>query len=373
MNVLVLCHEAPPVGGGAGAVAVDLAAELGRLGHEITTLTMSWGDLPREERTEAGSLIRLPAGRKGREEASIGEALRWARRAVKTATAAHRQAGFDVVHAHFVAPAGLAAARLRQRLELPFLITVHGSDVPGYSAERFRLVHRLIRPLWRRVVRAAGTVVSPSDSLRRLMLAAGAGRRIEVIPNGFDPNRLQPERKGRHLLLCGRLIERKGFHIFLDSLRGCSLDGWNIDVIGDGPLRSRLEQIALSGTLPVTFHGWLDRQTERWSQIFGRASILVVPSISENFPIVLIEGMSAGCAILATDVGGNREVLGDAGIVVPLHDPSSSRAQLARLLDDDDLRHNLGQRARRRLCERFSWSVVAARYETVLENVRASS
>ena len=97
------------------------------------------------------------------------------------------------------------------------------------------------------------------------------------------------------------------------------------------------------------------------------------PAKAPNFPVVLLEGMSAGCAILATDVGGNREVLGDAGIVVPLDDPGSSRAELERLLDDDDLRHDLGERARRRVCERFSWSVVASRYESVLENLRGSA
>lgn len=361
------------MGGGAGAVAVDLAAELGRLGHTITILTMAWTDLPREERTEAGRLIRLPAGRERREEATISEAVRWARRAVGVATAAHQQGAFDVVHAHFVAPAGFAAACLRRRLALPYLITVHGSDVPGYSTERFRLVHRLIRPLWRRVVHAAGIVVSPSDSLRRLAHAAGTDRKIEVIPHGFDPNRLLPAAKTRSILLCGRLIDRKGFHGFLDSLRGCPLDGWTIDVVGDGPLRSRLEEIALGGRLPVTCHGWLDRRSDRWSEIFGRASILALPSTSENFPVVLLEGMSAGCVILATDVGGNREVLGDAGVIVPPDDPGSGRTWVERLLDDDDLRRDLGRRARRRLCERFSWPVVTARYETVLEQVRESS
>jgi glycosyltransferase involved in cell wall biosynthesis len=87
--------------------------------------------------------------------------------------------------------------------------------------------------------------------------------------------------------------------------------------------------------------------------------IFVLPSESENFPIVLLEAMAAGLAIITTRGTGCAEVVGEAALLVPPKDVAALRAALCRLLCEPALRAALGAAARRRLTENFGWPVVA--------------
>jgi hypothetical protein len=88
----------------------------------------------------------------------------------------------------------------------------------------------------------------------------------------------------------------------------------------------------------------------------------VLPSEAENFPIVLLEAMAAGLAIITTAGTGCAEVVGDAGLLVPVRDSRAIGRALKRLVEDGDLRQRLGVAARRRIEENFTWRAVARRY-----------
>ena len=374
MRVLVLCHELPPVGGGAATVSAALAEEYAAAGCGVTVATMAWDGLPRAEVTAGGvEVVRLACGRRRREAASLPEAVRWAGRALAWAGRRHRHAPFDVVHAHFVMPAGLAAALLgaRRRPRLPFVLTAHGSDVPGYDPSRFPRVHRLVAPAWRRVCAAAASLVSPSRSLRRLLAAAGVRRPTLVIPNPVDADRFVPLPKEARILLAGRLVERKGFDVLLEALRGVELPGWVVDVVGDGPQRDRLERLAAEVPVPVRFHGWVGQDDPRLPELFGRAGLFVFPTRWENLPIAPLEAMAAGCAVVASDVEGVVEAVGDAGRLVPVGDRAALAAAVRGLAADEAARRELGRRARRRVESRFARPAVAARYLGELERAAA--
>lgn len=369
MNVLVLCHELPPVGGGAASVCHALAAELVVSGWAITALTMGWSDLPPIERTNDGvTVVRLPCGRRHQDRASGVEALRWARVASRWARRRHAEAPFDVAHAHFVIPAGLVAARLlgARRCRLPFVLTAHGTDVPGYNPHRFRLTHRLIGPLWRRVCRAAHRLVSPSQNLLQLMEAAGAGVDTRVIPNPVDTGRFIPGVKQRRILLCSRLVARKGFGSLLAALRGVELPGWEVDVVGDGPERAALQRIASQLSLPVRFHGWIGHHDPRLAEVFSRAAIFAFPSPRENLPVALLEAMAAGCAVVCAESPGNVEAVGDAARMVKCGDTSGFASAIRALAADEDSRRQLGLAARSRATAIFSVPAVTGLYREQL-------
>lgn len=373
MNVLVLCHELPPVGGGAGSACAALAQEYAVAGCRVTVVTMGWRDLPPEERSAGGvEVVRLPCGRRRHDQASAIEALRWARRAGAWARRRHARDPFDVVHAHFVMPAGLVAAGLQRsrRARLPFVLTAHGTDVPGYNRHRFRSTHRLVRPLWRWVCRAARPLVSPSESLRGLIRAAVAGAEPLVLPNPVDTRRFAPGAKQRRILLCGRLVARKGFADLLAALAGVELPGWEIQVVGDGPERRALERLAAGLAVPVRFAGWIGQDDPRLPEVFARAAVFVLPSSWENLSVALLEAMAAGCAVIASDVPGNREAVGEAALfVAPGDGPGLARA-VRRLAADAEARGALGAAARRRAEAEFASRSVAARY---LERLAAAA
>lgn len=368
MRILVLSHEYPPVGGGAGASCALLSEQYAAAGHDVTVLTMAHEELPAQELVNGVCVLRQPCGRKRWEMASPAEGLVWARRAWSVAAELHRQQPFEISHAHFIMPAGIVARWLQRDFGIPYVITSRGSDVPGYNRERLKLAHVLARPWWRRIVKRAAQVISPSTSLLELIQARIAAVNACVIPNGVNTTRFQPGVKESRILLCSRLVERKGFQYFLEGIRDLELPSWEVDLVGSGPYQSQLESLANSCRCPVRLHGRIDNRDPRLADLYARASIFVLPSERENCPVAILEGMAAGCAVLTTNVTGNPEVLGDTGCLVPPRDANALREVIVSLTRDETRCRTLGQAARQRVLDHYEPRQIAARNLAVLQS-----
>jgi glycosyltransferase involved in cell wall biosynthesis len=266
----------------------------------------------------------------------------------------------DVLHAHFVFPSGIIAYLLSRRFGIPYVLTAHGSDIPGYNPDRFNLLHHLMRPLWRTVMRHATVTTSPSEFLSRL-IKTHIDVPIEVVPNGYSPVTRPSVPKRNLVLVVARLFPRKGVQHFIESLRGMESD-WDFVVAGDGPYMESLQEQARINKSPVRFVGFIDKVTLH--RLYQEARILVFPSIRENFPMVLLEGMDAGNAIITTDAEGCAEVVGDAGIVIPAGNAEEIRKALAILMSDSVRRNELSRLARRRV-QLFRWARISRLYQGV--------
>ncbi|MDB5385302.1 MAG: hypothetical protein JWM11_948 [Planctomycetaceae bacterium] len=367
MRILVLSHEYPPVGGGAGASSSLLSEQYALLGHQITVLTMGWNELPLEEIVSGVQVYRQPCGRKRWEMASPWEGLKWARQAWRVAVRMQQEHPFDIVHAHFIMPAGIVARWLRRRFRLPYVITPRGSDVPGYNSERLRIAHLLAQPWWKRIVREAHQILSPSQSLLQLIQAQVPDVRATVIPNGVNIGRFQPGIKERRILLCSRLVERKGFQYFLQGIRDLDLPGWQVDLVGSGPYAETLRRLAGECRTRVTLHGRIENRDPRLADLYARAKIFVMPSERENCPVSILEGMTAGCAVITANVTGNPEVLGETGCLVAPRDASAIRDAVLALTADDARCQALGEAARNRVLTSFAPPLIAARNLAALQ------
>jgi glycosyltransferase involved in cell wall biosynthesis len=369
MRVLVASHEYPPIGGGAGAVCRALAQRYVQQGNEVVVVTMALGSAVGLDRDDGVAVHRIACGRRRKEMASPWEGLRWAARSVPIARQLHRQRPFDVVHAHFIMPGGIVAQRLWRSERVPGIVTAHGSDVPGYNRERLRLAHRVARPWWHKICREMAVVVSPSASLQGLIEVQRARFRGTVIPNGFDTARLRAPTKQKRILLCSRLVRRKGFHHFLAAVEALDLPGWQVDIVGAGPAYGELRRLARRCRTPVTLHGWIDNHDPRLAALYQAATIFVFPSEWENCSIALLEAMSAGCAVITTDISGNPEVVGDSATLVPARDVPALRRAIVTLTANPRQCRRLGQAAATRVAAEFDWDVVGARYLTLLESL----
>jgi glycosyltransferase involved in cell wall biosynthesis len=161
-------------------------------------------------------------------------------------------------------------------------------------------------------------------------------------------------------------VARKRFDLVIRGA-AAGTDSCHLHVVGDGPTRTDLERLSerLDGT--VTFHGWLERGSDRWRSLYERVRFHAFLSTTENFPMNLLEAMSAGQVIVASDTPGNREVLGDAASYVPVDDPAAFHRVLAELRASPTAElEELGLRARQRVLDNFSWDRVTARYESLL-------
>jgi glycosyltransferase involved in cell wall biosynthesis len=185
-----------------------------------------------------------------------------------------------------------------------------------------------------------------------------------VVPWGYDVNRFIPnQQKGARILAVSRLFERKGIQYFLKAL--AEFDGrreYEVNIVGDGPYRQTLQKMASDLKLKIKFWGHLDNDSSELTHLFGISSIFVLPSDSENFPVVLLEAMSAELAIITTKATGCSEVVGETGILIDPGDVHAITKALVELTSNPDLCRRLGQAARKRVEAHFTWTIVANRY-----------
>jgi glycosyltransferase involved in cell wall biosynthesis len=270
---------------------------------------------------------------------SGNSALRHMRIAWRALTARGR---FDGVEAHPLYAAGvvgLVAARLRRR---PLLAYAHGGDVADY-AMRGR-IHRTLAGL---VARHADAVVT--NSLDTAGYVERLGAKARVIPPGVDLDAFRPPAggeaarralreklglpKGPVALLLGTLSERKGADVFAAAIELATAragsPGWAGVMVGDGPLASNLAaehpSIDRRGAVPaVAVPAWLQA-----------VDVVVVPSRREPLGLAAVEALACGTAVVASSVGGLRDVVRDGvnGLLVPPDDPAALAAALVRLGD----------------------------------------
>lgn len=339
-----------------------LSIELVKLGHQVDVVTMSFDGLPSEEVVEGIRVHRVPCIRKAIDVSHPHELASYMVRAIPKALQLSARESYDLMHCHFILPDGLAALWIRRKFSIPLVVTAHGSDVPGYNPDRFKIIHKLITPAWRATVRAIDTIVCPSEYLENLILTGEPKANVRTIPNGFDVDRFDPNRPRRErILIVTRMLERKGVQDVLRALSDPGID-MDIDIVGTGPYLEKLKKLDSSLGTKARFHGWLDNDSAELRELLETSSVFVFPSHAENFPLVLLEAMAAGAAIITTDQTGCREVVGDTALHVPPGNPNAIRTALQTLMSDDSLRKRLGQAARTRLEENFGWPSVANQY-----------
>ena len=367
MKVLKLCYEFPPLGGGGGRAAEGLAKALARAGHEVDLVTMGFRGLPSEERIEGVNVRRIACLRLREYVCSPPELLSYLMAAWPKVSRLARERAYDINHTHFILPDGILAYALWRTFGLPYVLTAHGSDVPGYNPDRFRIEHRLLAPLWRRIVRAARRTVLPRASLRELLETIEPGLPTASIPYGIDTKRFSArDDRDARVLVVTRMLERKGVQFLLRALEGWEGAG-QVDIVGDGPYLPTLRALSRRLRVRANFHGWLDSHSAALTDLYESAQIFVLTSEVENFPVVLLEAMSAGLAIITTRGTGCAEVVGDTALLVPPRDPGAIRQALELLSGGAQLCRELGQRARERAEDRFSWSEMARRHQELYE------
>src|SRR5579872_2888450 len=177
-----------------------------------------------------------------------------------------------------------------------------------------------------------GLLICPSRFMESKMRAAGVfPERLRHIPHFAWPRPPAGDPSGG-VLFAGRLAPEKGVDVLVEAVG--RLDGARLDIAGDGPERPRLEHLADS-VAPgrVTFHGLLPK--ERVDALLGAAPVVVLPARwYENQPMVILEALSAGVPVVASDLGGASELIepGVDGDLVPHSDPAALAAALGPLL-----------------------------------------
>jgi glycosyltransferase involved in cell wall biosynthesis len=361
MRILMLNYEYPPIGGGASPVTRALAEHLAQAGHHVDVVTAGFGRMPLLEAFGSLRVFRVPALRHSPVRALTIEMASYLVSAFFYCIWLTGQRRYDLIHAHFLMPTGPLALLLRMFRRIPTVITIHGSDVPGYNPDRFQRGHRLLAPFWRMLVRGVDTIISPSQYLAGLLQQSQAVA-VEVIPYGFTPSDIPDLPRRKRILFVSRLFPRKGAHLLIEALATLDTHGWEIVIAGDGPALPELHTQAQRLGVAVEFPGFLKGRALQ--ELYATSMIFVLPSLRDNFPVVLLEALSAGCAVITSDSSGMPEVIDNAGLLVPPGDVAALRSALMQLMHDPELCTMLGIRAQKRI-EQLAWDRILMQHIAV--------
>jgi glycosyltransferase involved in cell wall biosynthesis len=348
LNILVLCYEYPPIGGGGGVGAQQYAEAWAAQGHRVTALT-SWDKgLPRRSQERGVDVIRVLAfGKKNRATATNLSMLCYLVFGFfHLALRIGRFRSFDVINTHFSIPTGLLGIVATRLMATPNLLTIIGGDI--YDPTKASSPHRsaLLRRVNSFVINDANTVVAiSSDTKRRAEEHYKLRQQIHVINYGFLPVEL-PQTTRAELGLCedlyylvsvGRLVER--------------------------PLEESLQSLAAQAGVAdrVTMLGYLPRE-RIWAHL-SVADCYVLSSIHEGLGIVVQEAMYAGLPIVSTDNGGQVDLVKQDrnGLLVEPADVGGLVAAIRKVHADRDLARVMARNNRQDL-ERVYMPVNAGEY-----------
>jgi teichuronic acid biosynthesis glycosyltransferase TuaC len=233
---------------------------------------------------------------------------------------------FDVIDAHYYYPDGVAAALLARHFNKPFVVTARGSDINLIS--NYSVPRKLMRWASHRAYASIGV----SQAITQAMANIGMPQtRLMMMPNGVDIDRfhLQPQPDARAklgwpaqptLLSVGNLVENKGHHIAIETLR--HLPDFRLVIAGEGPEHNALQLLAIQLDVAnrVQFMGRVAQ--DQLATCYCAADILVLASSREGWPNVLLESMACGTPVVATNVGGVPEIItsANAGRLMPTPD-----------------------------------------------------
>ena len=281
----------------------------------------------------------------------------------------------DLIHVHFAVPAGALAWLLSKITRVPYVLTTHLGDVPGGVPEKTDAWFRWIQPLTPRIWRDAARVTAISDYTRRLALRHYPVG-IQVIPNGINLEHFAASGAALgdppRIIFAGRLVKQKNPVQLVEILSGLTELPWTCTLAGDGPLLDEVRAaIARNGLVDrVSLRGWI--QTDEVIAMLRESDILFLPSLSEGIPMVGLQSLGIGLAIVASRVGGMAELVaeGENGFLHAPEDVAGFRASLRRLLTDDELTARMRRRSRE-LAAKFDLSAIADAYESVFRSVLA--
>ncbi|WP_297469328.1 glycosyltransferase family 4 protein [Thermococcus sp.] len=340
MRILMVGHY-PPHGGGVARHLDNLVREL-RRNHEVHVLT--YGPVKvREFEKDLVHQVKVPPiyGLRGTSFAFLG---------AKKIAKLHRKFKFDVIHAHFVGTTSYAGVLAKRRLNLPLVVTAHGSD----------LEHTAKLTIGRLYVgeslKEADRVVAVSHHLAKLALALGAPK-VRVIPNGVE--KLEEVESGKKFItFIGALREYKSPETFIELAR--YFPNEEFLVVGDGPLREKLEKNAPPN---VRFLGY----RKDVGRILSHSKLLVLPSRREGFGLVILEANSLGVPVVGRRTGGIPELIreGKNGLTFETFDELLKGVR--KLLEPKTNRK--AGRIGRGVAKRYSWKDVAREVEDLYKSL----
>jgi glycosyltransferase involved in cell wall biosynthesis len=359
MRILRVAQNLYPEVPGGGTYHVHaMSRDQAAMGHDVTVLTVTGDEsLPRREEQDGYTVVRRsPTVELLSNAISLGVA-RFLREADD----------FDVIHAHSHLYFSTNLAAMKRRLgDIPLAITNHGLYSQNAPEWLFDLY---LRTGGRWTFNRADVIFCYTEEDKRRVREFGVDSRIEVVANGVDTERFTPDgpeselidHDGPVVLYVGRLVEgkRPGDAVQAVSRLPDELDA-NLFVVGDGPLREKLERDADY----VDFLGHVPY--DEMPAIYRSGDVLLLPSRAEGLPRTVLEAFGSGTPVVSSHLEHTASIVREGGETAPVGDIAGYVNALQNVLPEGEL---LGQNGRKTVVEEFRWQETVEKTTQVLDSL----
>lgn len=272
---------------------------------------------------------------------------------------------YDIVHAHWLIPQGIIQSFFKK----PYIVTGHGGDIAAFNKG---IIKNLKKKCLRKATYAVVVSKQKLGEIKKIYF-----RDYEIISMGVDFQKFEKtnnyisnffNQNGKTVVLfVGRLVEIKGIEYLIKGIKGLNI---KLIIIGNGPLKNKLEQVAKEQNSDIEF--WGNRNHDELCKIYASANILVVPSIidsngaQEGLPTVILEGMASGLPIIATNTGGISDIVKDGinGFLVPEKSSDAIKEKIEMLMTDEILASSLSKQAVADV-SKYDYNVKAEQYKVL--------
>ena len=305
---IAMVGQFPPHFGGVGVHIHTLSKKLVEEGHEVFVITY-----PHKEIRDIDGIHVI--GTKGINLPGI-RGLMFKNNAKKELEDLIKKEDIDIIHGHYLFPAGAAAVEVGNKHNIKTYVTAHGSDMfELYKSKPF------MRPTIKKVLKNADGIFAVSKALRQEIIATGVSgiaEKTKLSWNSVDITKFSLKDDDSFkkefglfdkpiVLFVGNLIKRKNVGALLEAKKIAKSDYYLV-IVGDGPLSKKLRKKVEDENIPdVIFTG---SRTDV-ENIIPNCDFLVLPSFSESFGLVLIEALACGKPVIGSDVGGISEIIND--------------------------------------------------------------
>lgn len=308
MRVLILNYEFPPLGGGAGRVALSQAQILAKK-HEVVVLTAGFDNLPDFEEMDGFEVFRLKSRRRYCHKSNVFEMMSWLKYAKIFCNDYLVSNPIHLVIAHFSLPGGELAFRLSKKFNIPYFVISHGHDIPWFFPKQMWHFHLITYFRIRKICRNASKLIVLSEILKQnaiQFLGDKYQNIVHVIPNATKedefPLIIDRDRSELKILFIGRLVEQKNPLLLIKALKELKNKGilFSCNIIGDGPLYSVLQKNIRDFELEnqIQLRGWLEKK--EIVEAMKQAHLFVLPSRIEAMSVAILEALFSGLFVITT-------------------------------------------------------------------------